>query len=55
MEISTGKTQLLELIKIVDETMKEFNLSTFYKVKPGIEIIFAIQMSISFNTLLYLF
>ncbi len=46
MEISTGKTQLLELIKIVDETMKEFNLSTFYKVKPGIEIIFAIQMSI---------
>lgn len=31
MEISTGKTQLLELIKIVDETMKEFNLSTFYK------------------------
>ncbi|XP_016375266.1 U6 snRNA phosphodiesterase-like isoform X1 [Sinocyclocheilus rhinocerous] len=31
MEISTGKTQLLELIKILDETMKEFNLSTFYK------------------------
>ncbi|KAF4094988.1 U6 snRNA phosphodiesterase 1 isoform X2 [Onychostoma macrolepis] len=31
MEISTGKTQLLELIKTVDETMKEFNLSTFYK------------------------
>uniref|UniRef100_A0A8C1VPJ5 U6 snRNA phosphodiesterase n=1 Tax=Cyprinus carpio TaxID=7962 RepID=A0A8C1VPJ5_CYPCA len=31
MEISTGKTQLLELIKIVDETMTEFNLSTFYK------------------------
>ncbi|XP_050955366.1 U6 snRNA phosphodiesterase 1 isoform X1 [Labeo rohita] len=31
MEISTGQTQLLELIKIVDETMKEFNLSTFYK------------------------
>ncbi len=53
MEISTGKTQLLELIKIVDETMKEFNISTFYKVKPGIEIIFAIQMSISFNILLY--
>ncbi len=46
MEISTGKTQLLELIKIVDETMKEFSLSTFYKVKPDIEIIFAIQMSI---------
>lgn len=44
MEISTGKTQLLELIKIVDETMKEFNLSTFYKVKPGIEIIIAIQI-----------
>ncbi|XP_043084185.1 U6 snRNA phosphodiesterase isoform X2 [Puntigrus tetrazona] len=31
MEISTGKTQFLELIKIVDETMKEFSLSTFYK------------------------
>uniref|UniRef100_A0A672NK74 U6 snRNA phosphodiesterase n=1 Tax=Sinocyclocheilus grahami TaxID=75366 RepID=A0A672NK74_SINGR len=31
MEISTGKTQLLELIKMLDETMKEFNLSTFYK------------------------
>ncbi|KAK2867086.1 hypothetical protein QQF64_022755 [Cirrhinus molitorella] len=31
MEISTGQTQLLELIKTVDETMKEFNLSTFYK------------------------
>lgn len=31
MEISTGKTQLLELIKIVDQTMNEFNLCTFYK------------------------
>ncbi|XP_056106836.1 U6 snRNA phosphodiesterase 1 isoform X2 [Rhinichthys klamathensis goyatoka] len=31
LEISTGKTQLLELIKILDQTMKEFNLSTFYK------------------------
>ncbi|XP_055048709.2 U6 snRNA phosphodiesterase 1 isoform X1 [Misgurnus anguillicaudatus] len=31
MEISTGKPQLLELIKIVDQTMNEFNLSTFYK------------------------
>ncbi|KAA0724526.1 U6 snRNA phosphodiesterase [Triplophysa tibetana] len=31
MEISIGKTQLLELIKIVDQTMNEFNLNTFYK------------------------
>ncbi|XP_051545376.1 U6 snRNA phosphodiesterase 1-like [Myxocyprinus asiaticus] len=31
MEISTGTIQLLELIKLVDQTMKEFNLSTFYK------------------------
>ncbi|XP_051979203.1 U6 snRNA phosphodiesterase 1 isoform X2 [Xyrauchen texanus] len=31
LEISSGTSQLLELIKLVDETMKEFNLSTFYK------------------------
>ncbi|XP_051739741.1 U6 snRNA phosphodiesterase 1 isoform X2 [Ctenopharyngodon idella] len=31
MEIFTGKAQLLELIKILDLTMKEFSLSTFYK------------------------
>ncbi|XP_056596388.1 U6 snRNA phosphodiesterase 1 [Triplophysa dalaica] len=31
MEISIGKTQLLEVIKIVDLTMNEFNLNTFYK------------------------
>lgn len=44
MEISTGKTQLLGLIKIVDETMKEFNLSTFYKVKAGIDFVFVTQI-----------
>lgn len=32
MEISIGKTQLLEVIKIVDLTMNEFKLNTFYKV-----------------------
>ncbi|XP_067292023.1 U6 snRNA phosphodiesterase 1 isoform X2 [Pseudorasbora parva] len=37
LEISSGKTQLLELIKIVDQTMKEFNLSTFYK-EPSFHI-----------------
>ncbi|KAG9272011.1 U6 snRNA phosphodiesterase isoform X1 [Astyanax mexicanus] len=31
MEISTGCTQLLEIVKRVDQTMQEFNLSTFYK------------------------
>ncbi|KAK9952191.1 hypothetical protein ABG768_018044 [Culter alburnus] len=31
MEIFTGNAQLLELIKILDQTMKEFSLSTFYK------------------------
>lgn len=31
MEISTGCTQLLEMVKRVDQTMKEFNLSTFYE------------------------
>lgn len=31
MEVSTGTPHLLELSKIVDETMKEFNLSTFYE------------------------
>ncbi|XP_060784221.1 U6 snRNA phosphodiesterase 1 isoform X3 [Neoarius graeffei] len=31
MEISTGHTQLLEVVKRVDEVMEEFNLSTFYE------------------------
>ncbi|XP_072520411.1 U6 snRNA phosphodiesterase 1 isoform X2 [Salminus brasiliensis] len=31
MEISIGCTQLLEIVKRVDATMEEFNLSTFYK------------------------
>ncbi|KAF4091114.1 hypothetical protein AMELA_G00033270 [Ameiurus melas] len=31
MEISTGHTQLLEVVKSVDEVMEEFNLSTFYE------------------------
>lgn len=32
MEISTGHTQLLEVVKSVDKVMEEFNLSTFYEV-----------------------
>ncbi|XP_030642128.1 U6 snRNA phosphodiesterase 1 isoform X2 [Chanos chanos] len=31
MEISTGHAQLLDLVRAVDKTMEEFNLSTFYK------------------------
>lgn len=32
MEVSTGHTQIQELVKRVDETMEEFHLHTFYKV-----------------------
>lgn len=32
MEISTGHTQLLEVVKRVDRVMDEFSLSTFYEV-----------------------
>lgn len=32
MEVCTGRTQLLDLVKIVDKTMTEFLLETFYKV-----------------------
>ncbi|KAJ7997809.1 hypothetical protein DPEC_G00215980 [Dallia pectoralis] len=31
MEVSTGQTQLLELMKAVDSILMEFNLDTFYK------------------------
>lgn len=31
MEVSTGHAQLLELMKIVDRTMEEFRLDTFYQ------------------------
>ncbi|KAG7329628.1 hypothetical protein KOW79_007802 [Hemibagrus wyckioides] len=31
MEISTGHTQLLEVVKRVDKVMEEFNLSTYYE------------------------
>lgn len=30
-EVSTGHTQLLDIIKVVDKTMKDFRLETFYK------------------------
>ncbi|TRY98076.1 hypothetical protein DNTS_023529 [Danionella cerebrum] len=39
-KISTGTPHLLELIKIVDHSMVEFNLSTFYK-DPSFHISFA--------------
>lgn len=32
MEVCTGHAQLLDLVKIVDKTMSEFLLETFYKV-----------------------
>ena len=32
MEVSTAHTQLLELVRVVDRTMKDFRLDTFYKV-----------------------
>ncbi|XP_028264113.1 U6 snRNA phosphodiesterase 1 [Parambassis ranga] len=31
MEVTTGHTQLLDLVQIVDKTMTEFHLDTFYK------------------------
>ncbi|XP_054476000.1 U6 snRNA phosphodiesterase 1 [Anoplopoma fimbria] len=31
MEVCTGHAQLLELVQVVDRTMKEFRLETFYK------------------------
>ncbi|KAM4618853.1 U6 snRNA phosphodiesterase 1 isoform 2-T3 [Polymixia lowei] len=31
MEVSTGHAQLLELVRVVDRTMTEFRLDTFYK------------------------
>lgn len=32
MEVCTGHAQLLDLVQIVDKTMSEFLLETFYKV-----------------------
>ncbi|XP_048828288.1 U6 snRNA phosphodiesterase 1 isoform X2 [Brienomyrus brachyistius] len=37
LEVSTGHAQLLELVRVVDKTMEEFNLSTFYQ-KPSFHI-----------------
>lgn len=36
MEVCTGHAQLLDLVQIVDKTMSEFLLETFYKVKPNV-------------------
>lgn len=32
LEVSTGHSQLTQLTKVIDKTMEEFCLSTFYKV-----------------------
>lgn len=40
LEITTGHAQLTELAKVIDKTMEEFRLATFYQVRCVMYILF---------------